>query len=169
MNSGLSGNVQRVELPLILRLHEQRSRGGSSNCCSQSQTHCRGRFCEDLDFFFFFFLPSQCSLRTAFVCALLCVYAREFAFIYEQVFVYRCSCVVSSADIELLTLTMWPVHCVETRCLYFYRAAFLNESQTLLFVCLERAKLPEPYVPCLPDRFRSAETELSDWTMSMTF
>lgn len=96
------------------------------------------------------------------MCALLCVYARKFAFIYEQVFVYRCSCVASSADIELLTLFMWTVHYVETRCLYFYRAGFLNESQTLLFMCLERAKLPELYVLSLPDRFRSAETELSD-------
>lgn len=133
MNSGPSvrrGNVLRVELPLILRLHEQRSCGGSSNCCSQSQTHCRGRFCEDLDFFFLS-LPSQCSLRTAFVCARLCVYVRKFAFIYEQVFVYRCSCAASSADIELLTLFMWTVHYVETRCLYFYRAGSLNESQTL--------------------------------------
>lgn len=128
----------RVELPLILRLHEQRGCGGSSNCCSQSQTHCRGRFCEDLDFFFFFlfFLPSQCSLRTSFVCALLCVYARKFAFIYEQVFVDRCSCAASSADIELLTLFMWTVHYVETRCLYFYSVGFLNESQTLVLMCL---------------------------------
>lgn len=31
-----------------------------------------------------------------------------------------------------------------------------------LFMCLESAKLPELYVPSLPDRFRSAETELSD-------
>lgn len=97
-----------------------------------------------------------------FVCALLCVYVHKFAFIYEQVFVYRCSCVASSAGIELSTLIMWTVHYVETRCLYFYRAGFLNESQTFLFMCLERAKLPELYVLSLPDRFRSVETELSD-------
>lgn len=96
------------------------------------------------------------------MCALLCVYARKFAFIYEQVFVYRCSCMVSSADIELLTLIVWTVHYVKTRCLYFYRAGFLNESQTLFFMCLERAQLPELHVLSLPDRFRSAETELSD-------
>lgn len=50
-------------------------------------------------------LPSQCSLHTlpvcVCVCTLLCVDPSEFAFIYEQVFVYRSACVGSSADIEL--------------------------------------------------------------------
>lgn len=44
-----------------------------------------------------------CVCLCARACAhtLLCVDPNEFAFIYEQVFVYRSACVGSSADIEL--------------------------------------------------------------------